>query len=174
MRLAALAFFASAATLSQAGVIFLGTFEGHGYYITDADKDIQGTRNEVATVFEAVHIRPHLAAINSEAEDNWLREQLAGVTPVSRPFWWIGLSDEAEEGVWHWDSGETPGYFAWGSNQPGPEDWVYYGTNMMWQTAPYEGPGGLGAQGVIEVVPEPATMAALALGGLALLRRRRS
>lgn len=55
----------------------------------------------------------HLVTITSEAEQIWL-EAVFGTGP-----YWIGLSDEVEEGKWQWDTGERVTYTNWGAYEDG-------------------------------------------------------
>lgn len=53
----------------------------------------------------------YLVSINDKAENEWLR----GI--FERERFWIGLSDDAEEGQWIWHSGEPVTYTNWGEHE---------------------------------------------------------
>ena len=66
----------------------------------------------------------YLVAVNSTAEEMFLTSAFENVALIA----WIGLSDEALEGVYVWESGEPLGYTDWCAGDPnnslGVEDWV--------------------------------------------------
>jgi Lectin C-type domain len=66
----------------------------------------------------------YLVAVNSAAEETFLTSAFENVALIA----WIGLSDEAVEGVYVWESGEPLVYTDWCSGDPnnslGVEDWV--------------------------------------------------
>ena len=157
-------------------------FEGHQYALTLAyGNNWQDCENE------AILAEGHLATVNSEAENIWLSQtfQVYGEGPQHQGNpWssvvWIGLEYVAAQ--WQWSSGEPMTYMApWWltvdgqpdgegnhgylhpDSHPNPGTW-YNGSS-------WDGQGDR-ALGIIEV-PEPATLSLLALGGLAVLRRRR-
>ena len=75
---------------------------------------------------EAVAIGGHLATINDEAENLWLRNTFGN------HHYWIGLTDWGSEGSFYWISGEPVTYLNWdtGTGQPdnappGGEDTVH-------------------------------------------------
>jgi hypothetical protein len=85
------------------------------------------------------------------------------------------------EGSFVWSNGDPVTYTRWGPDEPnefGPEDWVHVfplqdDRYPGWNDAPNEPDSfGLVMRGVVEVVPEPGTLAltALALPGLFLRR----
>ena len=125
---------------------------------------------------EAVSLGGHLAAIGS-AEEN--AAVYGWATSLGRTTFFIGLSDAAAEGVWTWVNGEPVVYTNWRGGEPnnvGDED----GTRVegsVWNDVPIAGFGDVGVvEQEIAAVPEPATVALLAGGLLALagarLRRR--
>ncbi len=93
------------------------------------------------------------------------------------------MNDLALEGNFVWSSGEPLVYTNWASTQPdnagpGGEDyahiWNLTGQEGTWNdtgNTNWPGNGDL-PYGVVEVIPEPATLGLLIMGGLALFRRR--
>src|SRR2546425_9947559 len=60
---------------------------------------------------EATSLGGYLVAIADSAEQAWLVEQFPGD-------YWIGLTDEVQEGTWVWDSGQPFLYANWCPGQP--------------------------------------------------------
>ena len=58
-------------------------------------------------IAQAAAEKAYLIAINDEAEGAWIQEIFGG-------WFWMGLSDAAEDGRWAWDSGEPVTYTNWG------------------------------------------------------------
>jgi len=133
----------------------------------------------------------YLATITSAGENQFIADLLAlpdGANPNWG--WWLGGSDPAENG-WEWvtgpESGDAFTYTNWRENEPN-HDWqtdpgAYY-VQMRWTDHEGNVAPGLWADRagdtdkclgyVVEYVPEPATLILLGLGGMALIRRRRT
>jgi len=65
----------------------------------------------------------HLATITSQAEYNYIRS--LGVLPSAS--YWLGATDEENEGVWAWVTGEPWSFTAWAAGEPnnlGNEDYL--------------------------------------------------
>ena len=74
----------------------------------------------------------HLATITSQAENDWVWTNL-GVSGVNI---WLGGTDEAQEGVWTWITGEPWSYSIWAATQPdnawGGQDQLAFAGNATW------------------------------------------
>ena len=139
-----------------------------------------------ASQAEAISLGGNLVTINDAAENAWIYDTFG---ELDRPLW-IGLTDQAVEGSFCWISGESLSYSNWCSGQPDngggfvpDEDYVYMvESNTAWpaQLTPEEWNDvpndGTGVQrpvyGVVEVVPEPSTVALGVLGLCIWLRAR--
>ncbi len=143
----------------------IGSFGGSTYFLTDGAVSITQARAI------ADDLGGDVVSINSEDEQVWLNS-VVGFTERL----WIGLSDEDVEGAFEWDSGEIFDYSYWAANEPNDsagEDYVWMNwdqTNGRWNDVPL---GAGPVRAIIEVVPAPGSVALLAVGGLAVGRRRR-
>ena len=138
----------------------------------------------------AQEVDGHLVTINDDEENTWvaefIKDSYLDATPPetvepSHNIAWIGLEyvsgDMSLPASWNWISGEpimfwNPNYlfpmggthmYIHGMNHNTPETWN--------NNAPHDGYSGI-PRGVIEVVPEPATLFLLGLGGLMLRKRK--
>jgi hypothetical protein len=154
-------------TMTATAQTFLGTHGGRDWYLTDESLTPTDARNF------ATSEGGFLATIRDQEELDWVRA--AGVTQLA----WIGLTDIAVEGDFVWDDGDASTFQFWAPGEPnsaGDEDnvvvnWATDGGYNDWQWDAT-------AQGLytVAVVPEPATLIAIAMGCsyLAAKRRRRS
>lgn len=75
----------------------------------------------------AAELGGHLAALNDQAEQDWVFQTLATYGGVNRLLW-IGLNDVAKEGAFRWSSGEPVSFTNWAPGEPnnalGGEDFV--------------------------------------------------
>jgi hypothetical protein len=161
----------------------VGQYGGHWYALTldfgpwlDAEAEAQG-------------LGAHLATINDAAEDAWLTEFAKDTYTPNEQTWplniaWIGYRDEG--GLWGWASGDPVTYTNYFPGAPGGGWNAHSGAHAYlhgashttgagtWGRNPeHDVPVGRNIRGVIEIVPEPVTLSLLALGGLAVVRRRR-
>ena len=166
--LSAILCLASSAQLTAYSQI-LNPANNHYYYLL-------GRGSWTACQAQAVTLGGNLVTINDAAENAWVYETFGG---VDKPLW-IGLTDQATEGTFAWISGEPLTYSNWSAGEPNnnqDEDYAYIVqanpdlplTPGKWNDFPNDYYGGL--YGVVEVtvVPEPAGLALIAFGSLALV-----
>lgn len=142
---------------------------GHQYYLLS-------NNTWTASEAEAVRMGSHLVTVSDAAENQWLLSTFSHYGGISRSLW-IGFSDQAIEGNWQWSSGQPVTYTHWWPGEPNDlngEDYAYLGLDGTWN----DGMNGLWAggadlYGVVEVVPEPATVSLFVVGILAFFRSRK-
>lgn len=152
---------------------------GHTYHLLAATTWTDGEA-------EAVSLGAHLVTVNDADEDQWIWDTFGA---DGARLLWIGLNDIAVEGNYVWTNGEPLTYTNWALGQPSGdlgtvEDWVQMGYyhppisirnwNDLVNVADWQG---FPVQGVVEIVPEPSTVAlalisAISWGVIALCRRR--
>lgn len=136
------------------------TFGGHEYVLLAEDTWLNAEQ-------EAEWWGGHLVAVNDRLEQDWLIDTYGG-----HQQFWIGLSDHQEEGVFRWSNGDPLTFTSFDYDEPnnwgGDEDFVEmnrFGVGL-WNDL-----GDWGVRvGIAErvAVPEPGTLALLALGIIAL------
>lgn len=171
------------ALASAQTVVTTAAHNGHTYSLLT-------TSNWTDAEATAVSLGGHLATVEDQGENDWLFDTFGSYGGVNRNLW-IGLNDAALEGTFVWSSGSTSDFRNWNPgqpdnypNSPAGEDYVELFapvtgyTPGRWNDAPddanpyFSGP--IYGVAEVEAVPEPAPFAALALGALALVRRRRA
>jgi lectin-like protein/PEP-CTERM motif-containing protein len=167
-RMAAVAVLAMISSSASAGIIYMGS----EYSLTSAGVGWQAAENQ------AVVAGGHLVAINSQAEQDFLRNTFGTI----RNFW-IGLTDVASEGNFVWSNGDAVTYTNWATSEPNNlfnEDYVlmnWNNSNGGWNDCDGYSGACFTNIGIIEiavaVVPEPGTLGLLGLGliGLGFARR---
>ncbi|MGN6366917.1 MAG: lectin-like protein [Phycisphaerae bacterium] len=132
----------------------------------------------------------HLAVIRNQEQQDFVFNTFGGYGGVQRILW-IGLYDPSQDlsGGTHlenmkWVDGESLTYSKWNGNEPnnanGNEFYVamYYpnfrdpGSWNDWSNRTAD-PIGIGFYGVVEYVPEPATVGLVGAGVVGMLARRR-
>ena len=152
----------------------------HWYVLTDD----YGTWQEAEA--EAVSAGDHLVTVNDATENDWLAQTFSDaycrdfVGDPAQNIAWIGFYNDG--GVWKWISGETVTYNVLNVHpaSDGPHAFQHmpgHPASPRWGAHDlHDDPAQPGYHpcGIIEsLVPEPTTFSFLAVGGLALLRRRR-
>jgi hypothetical protein len=141
----------------------LNPANGHRYVLTLAPSSFLNARAE------ATAMGGYLATVNDAAEQAWLAATFPGQDL------WIGLTDEAVEGTFVWDSGEPVSYLNWCPGQPDNacasvgEDYVhlYTGCAAKWNDLPNAGCGGTQLKrGVIELATTLQAPAAAGVGSV--------
>ncbi|MFM7439738.1 MAG: lectin-like protein, partial [Snowella sp.] len=82
------------------------------YYLTDSLSWLDAQA-------QAQALGGNLVTINDATENQFLTNAFGG------NLFWIGYTDQAEEGLWQWISGETSSYTNWSGGEPnnlGDED----------------------------------------------------
>lgn len=147
----------------------LGSYNDRDWYLNDDPLSFADARAAAASAGGT------LAAIHDAGDQAFLEGFLGGVLDSSRTYF-IGGSDEISEGTFLWDDGSPFGYTKWGAptepNNFNDEDALAWNAHVA---------GGWNDVSIHEVqhsiytvqsVPEPASLAAVGAGALALLRRR--
>jgi Lectin C-type domain len=173
----ATSFTTRAAIFLNSGAI-VNPANGHSYYLLT-------TGNWTDSEAFAQTLGGHLATINDAAEDNWVYTTFSNFAGTPRSVW-IGFNDAAVEGSFVWASGEPVSYTNWYPGEPNNnlnlEDYTYIenpgvpGLDSKWND--YQNlstiPGQPNAFGLVEVVPEPSSLAMLLLAGGFVIRRGRN
>lgn len=148
---------------------------GHDYYLLT-------NQNWTDSEAEAVSLGGHLVTISDQAENDWVMSTFGNYGGERRHLW-VGFSDAAVEGTWTWSSGESVTFTNWLPGNPdntNNEDYAYMipdtglwndGQNGLFGGGP--APQGTSIFGVVEVVPEPVSMALMGLGALTIIHRCR-
>src|SRR5688572_31756078 len=83
---------------------------GHSYILL-------GQSSWLTAEAEAIALGGHLATINNAAENAWVATMFSNYGGQERSLW-IGLNDQAQEGVFVWANGEAASYRNWEPGQP--------------------------------------------------------
>jgi len=130
----------------------------------------------------------YLATITSLGENGFIIDDLLGESPGYRWYFIGGYQPEGRaepDGDWRWITGEPWGYTNWDNNEPNngintpDEDALQINwfpssmdDNGQWNDC-FKDTVPVNNTGYIVEIPEPATLSLLAIGGLALIRRKR-
>ena len=180
---------AASFTISSAQTVIDGPIESpvNGHYYS-----VLSNSNWTSAEAVAETMGGNLATVRSTAEENWIQDTFA-----TYPYLWLGFYDAVQDtnGKPHaqnfvWVDGEPVTYVDWAPGEPnnlnGDEYWTELvltnsstdasGTwNDIYNSAdPTYEPNSYGpVYGLAEIIPEPASLSFLALGGTTLLCRRR-
>ena len=83
-------------------------FEGHSYQRIDTSYGWHAARANCAAM------NAHLVTVTSAAENQFVRNAFSD----QGQWFWIGATDEANEGTWRWVTDEPWVYEGWGLNEP--------------------------------------------------------
>jgi hypothetical protein len=122
-------------------------YGGHTYTLTP--RSMSWTEAEA----EAQRLGGHLVAIDDAAEQEWVSQTFGG---WGGWYFWIGATDQVQEGTWKWADGGAIGYSNWGPNQPqsySSYDYGYLTWNGRWYVTDNTGLG-TGGWGLIEIAEE--------------------
>ena len=100
-------------------------YNGHSYYRST------GSAFWSAAKAACDNMGGHLVTVTTQAENNFI----FGLWPSG----WIGLTDEVNEGVWRWVTGEAYSYTSWNPGEPnnaGNEDYVQFVGSGKWNDLP--------------------------------------
>jgi Lectin C-type domain/PEP-CTERM motif len=149
---------------AQAASFYYG---GNEYFLTNQAGSWTNSQSEAQTA------GGNLVTINDAAEQNWLVNTFG-----NNQLFWIGFTDQAQEGNFQWISGEPVTYTNWSGGEP--NNWsniedhtvMNWGNSGKWNDYPNTGYASL--RGIIEKkVPEPGTVLSLALLGIGGLVSRK-
>lgn len=93
----------------------------------------------------------HLVTITSVEENDFLIDNLPN---YNKSFYWIGLTDEKQEGMWHWVTNETFSFCNWSENSPNNNAYKEHYAGFMSKEENYDGyPTPIGSWNDYEVSP---------------------
>ncbi|MGN6555421.1 MAG: lectin-like protein [Verrucomicrobiota bacterium] len=124
----------------------------------------------------------HLATINNSTEQSWVYNTFSTYGSGDRTLW-IGLNDVAVEGNFVWTSGEPVTYTHWSMGEPnnfaGNEDYGFIFRPSDSRAGFWNDDDNIGTiantastipvNGVVEVVPEPGSLALVGFGMLGFI-----
>ena len=95
-----------------------GVFNGHSYMVYNSYLSWQQAKEYCESQ------GGHLVTITTKEEQDYL-ESLLRTSGINNKNYWIGITDQAEEGNWsQWITGEAVTYENWGTNEPDNYDAV--------------------------------------------------
>lgn len=112
-------------TPTLTGFTSQNNYNGHSYYRSTGTAIWSTARDACA------NMGGHLVTVTTAAENNFIYSLW--------PSGWIGLTDEAVEGVWQWVTGEPYSYSSWNGGEPnnaGNEDYVQFVGAGKWNDLP--------------------------------------
>lgn len=157
---------------------------GHTYYLLTPN-------SWTASEAEAVALGGHLVTVNDAAENAFVSDTFGGPTNPDRDLW-LGLNDAGFEGNFAWADGDSSAYRNFSPGQPdnqlNAEDYVQMLPYVIVNFDPSlvgrwndlgnlvalrpSGESFIPIYGVVEVIPEPASLAVFAAACLTAIRRR--
>ena len=109
--------FTDCSTTSISGFTYMGEHNGSKYFCSNQNK----TWSQAVALAQANG--GHLAVVNNSAENSFLAANV--IASVA----WIGYTDEASEGNFHWYNGANSSYTNWTGSEPNNTDPTYTGAD---------------------------------------------
>ena len=109
----------------------LGQFEGNTYWLSPGGEEYLNTWTEAYDMLESWEIPEyHIVTIGSQEENDFIQEA-SGFNDF-----WIGFTDQEDEGDWQWVTGEGVTYTNWADGEPNnsnEEDFAHmWGVDGTW------------------------------------------
>lgn len=133
----------------------------------------------------AVSLGGHLATVNDLAENQWIRTTFSANPNYTNDYCLIGLYEtDYVNHTWAWSSGEPLDFQYWGQGEPKNDPMAHWGAISEVGTPPGAWAALSGSESaprwtgfntiaVVEVVPEPTTLAVVGIALMGLFIRRR-
>lgn len=120
-------------------------FNGHTYKYYEESTDWYSAK-EVCEGYGG-----HLVTITSVEENDFLIRNLPN---FNRSFYWIGATDETQEGIWEWTTGETFSFNNWSKNSPNNNHLKEHYAGLMSKEENYDNyPTPIGSWNDFEILP---------------------
>ncbi|XP_016126144.1 collectin-12 isoform X2 [Sinocyclocheilus grahami] len=88
------------------------SFRDKCYYFSSESLNFDETKERCSNKSSTMLI------INDEDEQLWIKRQISG-----KGYFWLGLTDSADESIWRWVDGSLPNYTKWKPGQP--DNWSH-------------------------------------------------
>lgn len=138
------------------------TFEAnqHKYALTSVSGTWEAAR------LEAVSVGGHLVTINNAGENQFLADTFRDLVGNVYDIAWIGLEYTGSPSCYTWINGEPADYLNLYNEYYYSHWYIHLGFhNNTWNSNPFHDTApGAGCQGIIEILPEPATLMFLSAG----------
>lgn len=120
-------------------------FNGHSYKYYEESTDWYSAK-EMCEKYGG-----YLVVVTSDEENEFLIYNLPN---SNKSFYWIGATDEAQEGIWKWTDGENFSYNNWSNNSPNNHNGKEHYAGFMSKEENYDGyPTPIGSWNDFELFP---------------------